>query len=140
MRVHHTIAIALASCAFAVPALADKPGSKGSSEQIRPAPGVAIVIQPRDRSAIQDYYRRNGPPGCPPGLAKKNNGCMPPGQVKKHYRNETLGPGIVIQGLPPRLLELLMPPPPGYGWGYVDGDVMLYALATRLIVDLVSSR
>ena len=21
--------------------------------------------------------------GCPPGLAKKNNGCMPPGQAKK---------------------------------------------------------
>jgi len=23
---------------------------------------------------------------CPPGLAKKNNGCMPPGQARKHYR------------------------------------------------------
>ncbi|WP_300975424.1 hypothetical protein [Sphingomonas sp. LHG3406-1] len=22
-------------------------------------------------------------PGCPPGLAKKNNGCLPPGQAKK---------------------------------------------------------
>ena len=24
--------------------------------------------------------------GCPPGLAKKNNGCLPPGQAKKLYR------------------------------------------------------
>ncbi|WP_265564311.1 hypothetical protein [Sphingomicrobium arenosum] len=24
-------------------------------------------------------------PGCPPGLAKKNNGCLPPGQAKKRY-------------------------------------------------------
>ena len=24
--------------------------------------------------------------GCPPGLLKKNNGCMPPGQYKKMYR------------------------------------------------------
>jgi len=24
-----------------------------------------------------------GPPGCPPGLAKKGNGCMPPGQARK---------------------------------------------------------
>jgi len=24
--------------------------------------------------------------GCPPGLAKKNNGCMPPGQARKLYR------------------------------------------------------
>ncbi len=23
--------------------------------------------------------------GCPPGLARKNNGCMPPGQLKKLY-------------------------------------------------------
>jgi hypothetical protein len=26
-----------------------------------------------------------GTGGCPPGLAKKNNGCMPPGQAKKLY-------------------------------------------------------
>jgi hypothetical protein len=24
--------------------------------------------------------------GCPPGLAKKHNGCLPPGQAKKLYR------------------------------------------------------
>ena len=24
-------------------------------------------------------------PACPPGLAKKNNGCQPPGQAKKRY-------------------------------------------------------
>ena len=27
-----------------------------------------------------------GAGGCPPGLAKKHNGCMPPGQAKKLYR------------------------------------------------------
>ena len=36
-------------------------------------------------------YGINGPVGygvggCPPGLAKKHNGCMPPGQAKKLYR------------------------------------------------------
>ena len=35
-------------------------------------------------------YGVNGPVGygvggCPPGLAKKNNGCLPPGQAKKIY-------------------------------------------------------
>jgi hypothetical protein len=35
-------------------------------------------------------YGYNGPVGygvggCPPGLAKKNNGCLPPGQAKKLY-------------------------------------------------------
>jgi len=27
-----------------------------------------------------------GAGGCPPGLAKKHNGCLPPGQAKKLYR------------------------------------------------------
>ena len=26
--------------------------------------------------------------GCPPGLAKKNNGCLPPGQAKKLHRGQ----------------------------------------------------
>lgn len=37
-----------------------------------------------------DDDRRNGR-GCPPGLARKNNGCLPPGQAKKQgqqYNNE----------------------------------------------------
>jgi hypothetical protein len=29
-----------------------------------------------------------GEGGCPPGLAKKHNGCMPPGQAKKYGRGD----------------------------------------------------
>lgn len=29
-----------------------------------------------------------GAGGCPPGLAKKHNGCLPPGQAKKLYRGQ----------------------------------------------------
>ena len=31
--------------------------------------------------------------GCPPGLAKKNNGCLPPGQAKKLYNIGQRWPG-----------------------------------------------
>ena len=31
------------------------------------------------------YVYGYGAGGCPPGLAKKNNGCLPPGQAKKLY-------------------------------------------------------
>ena len=34
-----------------------------------------------DRHWSGDSWNRN----CPPGLAKKHNGCMPPGQAKKYY-------------------------------------------------------
>jgi hypothetical protein len=30
----------------------------------------------------------HGGGGCPPGLAKKNNGCMPPGQARKLSRGQ----------------------------------------------------
>jgi hypothetical protein len=37
----------------------------------------------------QDHGRGSqfgyGMGGCPPGLAKKNNGCLPPGQAKKRF-------------------------------------------------------
>ena|SRR5689334_7879510 len=38
-------------------------------------------------------YGRDGPVGygvggCPPGLAKKHNGCMPPGQARKLARGQ----------------------------------------------------
>jgi hypothetical protein len=35
----------------------------------------------------QDAYGY-GMGGCPPGLTKKNNGCMPPGQAKKLARGQ----------------------------------------------------
>jgi hypothetical protein len=36
----------------------------------------------------QGNYYGYGAGGCPPGLAKKHNGCMPPGQAKKLYRGQ----------------------------------------------------
>jgi|SRR6476646_1428039 hypothetical protein len=37
-----------------------------------------------------DYYNYGDAygGGCPPGLAKKHNGCLPPGQAKKLYRGQ----------------------------------------------------
>ena len=45
---------------------------------------------PHGKHGAQQAYGVNGPVGygvggCPPGLAKKNNGCLPPGQAKKLY-------------------------------------------------------
>ena len=40
----------------------------------------------RHRVVIRDYYVGQFQAGrCPPGLAKKRNGCMPPGQAKKWH-------------------------------------------------------
>ena len=36
-----------------------------------------------NREAVRSYYAAHPPKPCPPGLAKKNNGCLPPGQAKQ---------------------------------------------------------
>jgi len=45
---------------------------------------VRIVDRRDDRRFVSnDFDRRGLIGGCPPGLAKKNNGCLPPGQARK---------------------------------------------------------
>lgn len=47
---------------------------------------AAMLAMPPVTAAAQ------GAKGCPPGLAKKQNGCLPPGQAKKIYgRGDQLG-------------------------------------------------
>ena len=49
-----------------------------------------------DRVVVHDYYANAGRSGhCPPGLAKKNNGCLPPGQAKKWALGRPLPPSVV---------------------------------------------
>jgi len=63
--------------AFASPALA-KPGQGHGQGHGNPH---AMNHGDHGKGALYGY----GQGGCPPGLAKKNNGCMPPGKFKKLY-------------------------------------------------------
>ena len=83
-------------------------GKDGGKEEVRPSKAPAgsgdlrvgdtrISIQigsyfdARQRRSALDYYRPVfGSGQCPPGLAKKNNGCMPPGQAKQWARGRAL--------------------------------------------------
>jgi len=97
---------------------------------------IDVHIDIGSREIIRDYY--GAPPGCPPGLAKKHNGCLPPGQAKKRYE---LGHPLSVsyRPLPGDLLRRLPPPPSGYIYGRVDNDVLLIAEATRRVVDAVEA-
>jgi hypothetical protein len=59
----------------------------GAAAFVIAAPAVA---KPGNGHGNPHAYGLSGPVGygvggCPPGLAKKNNGCLPPGQAKKIY-------------------------------------------------------
>jgi len=73
--------------------------------------------------------------GCPPGLAKKHNGCLPPGQAKKLWAMGQPLPGsVVFYPLPGGLLGVLTPAPAGYQYVRVASDILMMAIGTRMIV------
>ncbi len=90
------------------------------------------------RVVIHDYYVGQFRAGrCPPGLAKKHNGCMPPGQAKKWRIGRPLPRGVVFYELPPPLVVELGPPPPGYRYVRVAADILLIATGTGMVIDAI---
>jgi Ni/Co efflux regulator RcnB len=91
-----------------------------------------------DRRVLSDYYGGQARAGhCPPGLAKKHNGCMPPGQAKKWKRGYALPGDVRYYDLPHDILIRLPAPPRGHRYVQVAGDVLLIAVGTSMVVDAV---
>ena len=57
------------------------------------AAGMALAFTASPAVAKHGHGDRDWGRGCPPGLAKKHNGCMPPGQAKKYYSRGERIPG-----------------------------------------------
>lgn len=102
--------------------------------------GVSVDIRfgDRHRTVIHDYYRQEYSRGhCPPGLAKKGNGCMPPGQAKAWKRGYPLPREVVYYDLPPRLIIELGAPPAGHRYVRVAADILLIAVGTGMVIDAI---
>ena len=99
-----------------------------------------VVVADRDRTTVYNYYRGQYAAGnCPPGLAKKNNGCLPPGQAKKMWAiGQPLPGSVVFYNLPAALLGQLTPAPAGYQYVQVASDILLMAIGTRMIAAAVA--
>ena len=87
------------------------------------------------RRYYHEHYASAGK--CPPGLAKKNNGCMPPGQARKWAVGQPVPRDVVIYEVPQPILVQLPPPPVGYRYHRVGGDIVLVRIDTRLVVDIL---
>ncbi len=136
-----TLVIAMLAVGLAASASADK-GGKGKGKGKDKGEGnkeAVVVFTDRDRESVRTYWVDTyGRDNCPPGLAKKGNGCLPPGQAKKRYVvGRTLPASVVIEPLPPALVTRLGPAPAGYQYAVVDGDVVKLAVGTRLVVDAI---
>ncbi|MFI5006755.1 MAG: hypothetical protein ACHQKZ_04920 [Solirubrobacterales bacterium] len=93
-----------------------------------------------ERGRVQVFFvETHGRGKCPPGLAKKNNGCLPPGQAKKRYVvGHPLPSNIRFEPLPREVEVRIGPAPKGYQYGIVDGDLLKLAAGTLLVVDAIN--
>jgi Ni/Co efflux regulator RcnB len=136
----------------ASPVFADKPDWAGHGKPDKGAQGsrngdrrddrrdvrVSVHFDDHQRTVVREYYQdsfRHG--NCPPGLAKKHNGCMPPGQARKWQLGRPLPRDVVYYDLPPRVVVSLGVPPAGHKYVRVAGDILMIAIGTGIVVDAI---
>lgn len=157
--------LVLAAMLVAGPALADKPAHAGggkndakqqqgggrASQQAAPrgqdqrppqarsdarGPAAGGHFNDRHRTTVHDYYGEQFRRGhCPPGLAKKNNGCMPPGHAKRWTVGQPLPGDVVFYDVPAEIVTVLGPPPAGHRYVRVARDILLITIGTGMVLD-----
>jgi hypothetical protein len=114
----------------------DAQHGKGGRAEVR----VGAYFNDAQRDAARRYYVQQYPQAgrCPPGLAKKNNGCLPPGQARKYALGQPLPRDVVYYPVPRGVLLQLPPVPIGHEYVRVAGDVLLIAVGTHMVVDAIT--
>jgi hypothetical protein len=93
-----------------------------------------------DRRVFDDGRRFAGSLGgnCPPGLASKNNGCLPPGQAKKQFRiGERIPSGYYAGYNLPGEYRDFYSDSPEYSYRYDDGYIYRMDRQTNLVSALI---
>jgi len=103
------------------------------------SPGVRVHFDEQQRKAVRSYYSERMHSGhCPPGLKKKNNGCMPPGQAKKWAVGKRLPRDVIFYDPSPEIVIRLGTPPPSYRFVRVANDILLIAVGTGMVMDAIT--
>ncbi|RJR40923.1 MAG: hypothetical protein C4576_19230 [Desulfobacteraceae bacterium] len=157
------LALVLSGSFITRPALAEKPswaGDKGaekkgkqghgnSKKNKKHGQGVSAEGSPpgmkggnyfseETRITVHKYYGEQFRSGrCPPGLAKKGNGCLPPGQAKKWAIGRPLPRDVIYHDLPPEVLVQLGPIPSRHRFVRVASDILMIAVGTGMVIDAI---
>lgn len=98
--------------------------------------GVRGHFGDQHRAHAHEYYREEFRHGrCPPGLAKKDNGCMPPGQAKKWAVGQPLPRDVIFHNVPPALVTQFGQPPAGHRYVRVADDILLVGPGSGVVID-----
>lgn len=117
-----------------------KDKNKNSKQEVRTTSEVRVggYFGEPQRVVVREYYTSQYRAGrCPPGLAKKNNGCMPPGQAKKWAVGQPLPRDVVYYPVPQSVVMQLGAPPSGHKYVRVASDILLIAIGSSMIVDAI---
>ena len=107
---------------------------KGDKQADKVAVGGYFVDQ--QRVMVRTYYGDQYKAGrCPAGLAKKNNGCLPPGKAKKYAIGQPLPSTVVYYPVPRTVTLQLGIPPAGHKYVRVAGDILLIAIGSSMVID-----
>jgi hypothetical protein len=113
-------------------------GKSAARAPARPVRAGERYFDDQRRVVIRDYYGAQFQAGrCPPGLAKKRNGCTPPGQAKKWQVGRPLPRDVVFYDLPPTVVAQIGPAPAGHRFVRVAADILLIAVGTGMVIDAI---
>ena len=117
-----------------------EPGTRSGAAN--PGPHVQVNIGgyfgEQQRLDVQQERRSFNVRHCPPGLAKKGPGCLPPGQAKKAYSlGRPLPREVLFYELPAQVAVRLGPPPSGHRFVRVAADILLIAIGTGMVIDAI---
>jgi Ni/Co efflux regulator RcnB len=97
-------------------------------------PRAELRFGENDRVVVHGYFAGLAERGrCPPGLAKKHDGCLPPGQAKRWSIGRPLPRDVIFYSLPQELVVQLTPPPAGYRYVRVASDILMIAVGTGMV-------
>ena len=104
--------------------------------------GVEVVFSDGEFATIRAYYQNTSTKPAHSGSMGMGMGggpsALPPGIAKNLARGKPLPPGIAKQVLPTVLQSSLPPAPDGYERIIVAGKILLVAIATQVIVDVIT--
>ncbi|HEX4847070.1 MAG TPA: hypothetical protein VFV30_02905 [Novosphingobium sp.] len=126
------LALAAAALAFAVPGAvhaAGKGNANGHGSHAGHAGHAPAAKKPPKAARAKP---------CPPGLAKKNTGCLPPGQWRKGDRlPDAWAAQFIAYAALPDFYRSRYPAQDGRRYLYRDGRVFVVDAITRTIVDVI---
>ena len=88
---------------------------------------------------VHEYYGEQFRRGrCPPGLAKKRNGCVPPGYERRWRMGQPLPREVVYYEVPSALVVKLPQPHAGQRYVRVATDILLISVGSGLVIDAIN--